>query len=394
MGIDEYLLQGSVLGKEEIVFGNEIVAEGDGKSVAGSGEKKAVFEEEVIAKLLGGQKQEEASRQFTAEECIDNGLTTGGDEFREAVFKEDKQIYVLITERLGDNKIYIDDIVYDNRMLKYLIGKLIGRDEDKYGEGSRELYYMEIILLHMYGTNNEMEIHISTGQEELIDVLVVILWKFISFLIDICCVIISIDNLVRPGVSKTLDKEERYREGSKELFSLGYGIFWNISLVILTHDFCTIDKLERADFLFGDEQEDRYKKRECGRKLFIVLWCTWVLVTNKWMKLLVILGYKYGNFMLPICVLIMIILGSGGRVIKFDILGITSSSSCTARLLFANGMDFNERSILKGNLPYGTIISGESRDNDEKDRKDNIVKFMRNLCMSLAYEVFRYLYFL
>eukprot|EP01084_Bolivina_argentea_P160051 278742_1 len=369
MGIDEYLLQGSVLGKEEIVFGNEIVAEGDGKSVAGSGEKKAVFEEEVIAKLLGGQKQEEASRQFTAEECIDNGLTTGGDEFREAVFKEDKQIYVLITERLGDNKIYIDDIVYDNRMLKYLIGKLIGRDEDKYGEGSRELYYMEIILLHMYGTNNEMEIHISTGQEELIDVLVVILWKFISFLIDICCVIISIDNLVRPGVSKTLDKEERYREGSKELFSLGYGIFWNISLVILTHDFYTIE-------------------------IFIVSWCTWVLVMKKWMKLFVILVYKYGNFMLPICVLIMIILGSGGRVIKFDILGITSSSSCTARLLFANGMDFNERSILKGNLPYGTIISGESRDNDEKDRKDNIVKFMRNLCMSLAYEVFRYLYFL
>eukprot|EP01084_Bolivina_argentea_P154390 269138_1 len=30
---------------------------------------------------------------------------------------------------------------------------------------------------------------------------------------------------VRPGVSKTLGKEERYREGSKELFSLGYGIF-------------------------------------------------------------------------------------------------------------------------------------------------------------------------
>eukprot|EP01084_Bolivina_argentea_P233911 393847_1 len=90
-----------------------------------------------------------------------------GDKLGEVVFMEDKQFDVLITERLGDKKIYIDIIGYENGMLEYLIGKLnirynidnintllfiscyiyglndgdTGRDEEC-REESRELFYM------------------------------------------------------------------------------------------------------------------------------------------------------------------------------------------------------------------------------------------------------------
>ncbi len=100
---------------------------------------------------------------------------------------------------------------------------------------------IETILLYSCGTIIRIEVYISTGQGredrkeyiELIDILFIISWKFIILLVDIyICYVKIIINLIlgliktlRPGVSKTLEKEERDREGCMVLLEGNENIF-------------------------------------------------------------------------------------------------------------------------------------------------------------------------
>eukprot|EP01084_Bolivina_argentea_P233914 393851_1 len=166
-----------------------------------------------------------------------------GDKLGEVVFMEDKQFDVLITERLGDKKIYIDIIGYENGMLEYLIGKLnirynidnintllfiscyiyglndgdTGRDEEC-REESRELYYMLwsviSIILFIVPTQEDRK-----GYRELIG-----LGENLK---------LPIDNSVRPGVPKTLGKVKGEREGVRKWFAVLYDMLWHVLYVMV-----------------------------------------------------------------------------------------------------------------------------------------------------------------
>ncbi len=172
---------------------------------------------------------------------------------------------------------------------------------------------------------------------------------------------ISIDNLVRSGVSKTLEKEEREQECVKDMTHSLYDVLWNIlySMVyyLIYYVFIELVKIRNYYDNIMVNIDDMYgRERDDNTAGFIDM--------------------RVSDCRMYVLIIGMIILCLGGAVIRFDIVGIILNGSGTPRLLLADGIELIERRMLERSSLYGAIIKNELRD---KDRNGNSVIFMREL---------------